>query len=1596
MKISSKKFSLVHALLASTLMLSTGAQALPLPLIVNGLNLIGIIPILFPLDTSLLDNLLYDNNIQISPLGQLLTSVNALKIDDATRIIQIAPNNLFSGGDAIKVSGTGNGIQFAVGGNNSTLTIGSGSNINATGTGSAVVVDSLVTGIGLNNSGGIKSVSGPAIASSGAIASFANQATGLITSTSGSALSLLSGSSLPNLDNKGTISTTSLTSTVNAINSLGNITGAITNTGFITASAGSGLALLGSTLPLGSITNSGTISSGSVGSGIESAIAITGNITNNATGFITSSAGTGLNLSGGSLGGSVLNSGVISSNDVGSGLLSKITILGDIVNNGTGSITSTKGSALNLASGSSVVNLNNQGILSTGSSNSAINAVNSLGNISGAITNGGSITAVSGSALALLGASVPIGSISNSGFISSSGIGSGIESAVVISGNITNDATKTIHSELGNALNLSGGSLGGSLINDGVISANGTGSGVLSKVAIAGDILNHGTGSITSNTGNALNLSSTSSLVNLNNQGGISTNSLTSTVNAVNSLGNITGALTNSGSITAAAGTGLALLGSTLPVNSILNSGTISSGGLGSGIESAIAITGDLTNTNTGMISSTLGNALNLSGGSLGGNIVNNGTISATNVGSALLSKIAITGNLLNNAGGSIKSTSGTGLDLASGSSLVGLTNAGTILTNSLSSTVNAINSLGNISGAINNSGQITAAAGTGLALLGSTLPVANILNSGTISSNGVGSGISSLIPVSGNITNTITGMISSAQGKALNLGTGSSVVNLNNFGTITSNDTAVNAIGNITGDITNAGNINSVAGSGIALLGTLPTNSLLNNGTISSIQGTALTSAAPITGALTNSTTGIISSQTGSALNLANGSSVGSLINQGNILTNSNTNTVNALNLAGAVMGDVTNSGTISSVAGQAVHLASGTIYGALNNSNAITSLGLQPALLLEAGSDIKNGIINSGLISTGGNTAIDLSSTANSIKFINNLNGLVTGDVKLAQVAQNLDTVFEMNNGSINGIVTVAGGTGASTLKIVGGTLSGIILSANKPDVINQLGGQLGTLTGTSGQNQTLNILGNVTTSGVINNVDNLNVVSNAQLIVNDTISGLKNLMLGSNPINLPNVIQNVDFIQNLGSTLEVELKDINNFGHMVLNGANNVLNGDLKVTLSPNSVINAADEFKILDSLISPITGQINLILPISPTLTFNIKDSINGLLDLPALILVVNRIYESPLNLPGIGSALLSLLNQLGLNISLFPDVQGFTSAIDNLSSQSDVLDALSTLAPPSNGGMPDLAQRTFRKAISGVLDHLYYVDCPAVPFTAGYHPGVWTRVIGDYVRQGQDEHTLGYHSRSGGVVLGYDGYYRNHSVFGAALSYSMGTVSSHSFADQQQTLHSYQLTGYFNYDHGCNRTGYLDVAAALAFDRFNHSRDIVAGKFISTADAAYNGWHYGVDLESGYRIPLGRANKYQLIPLVNVRYSNLALNDYTETGSDLALEVQTSDIGEFVTGAGFKFRRVNKRLIPELRMNVYYDWIADAQDSTSTFIVGSDSFSTKGAEVAPLLYNIGVSLGGELKKNLILALSYDADFKSYYLGHTGSIKFKYDW
>jgi fibronectin-binding autotransporter adhesin len=544
-------------------------------------------------------------------------------------------------------------------------------------------------------------------------------------------------------------------------------------------------------------------------------------------------------------------------------------------------------------------------------------------------------------------------------------------------------------------------------------------------------------------------------------------------------------------------------------------------------IESSATISGNVTNSNGGTITppgvlgvtpSSTGILIN---GTIGGAVVNQGSITAAN-GDGILVEFggAVSGGI-SNAGtisaekGTSTQSAGYGIFVTGGPGFSGgISNSGMI---SSEQTGIAAGDMASFTGGITNSGTITGGNVYGIFAFGSSATAGTftggISNSGVISTGASGAGMAAnnITSFTGGIANS--GMISGG-GNGINVtkttgiftGTASFSGGITNSGTISVTGSGIVAdnIDTFSGGISNSGNI-SAGSPGISVFGVGTfSGGIGNSGTITAgSDGMVATSITNFGGGVTNS--GNIS-VAGTAINVWDITNfTGGITNSGNISALRAGIVVAYTNPgASSFSGGITNSGMISSGSHNGIYVGGVSDFaGGITNSGVIaaTQIGIQAVSVASFSGNIANSgtisaatgivinsgvtfapdsvIINSGTI-TGTIAAIDASAATSPVT-IDQVAGLISGDIKLS--------------------------ANADVLNMTGGTIAGNIVGAGTSDTVNFDIGADNTFTygsafGFSGIDQVNVDSGTIVLDGT-NSATNTAVNSGATLAVNGTLA-------------------------------------------------------------------------------------------------------------------------------------------------------------------------------------------------------------------------------------------------------------------------------------------------------------------------------------------------------------------------------------------------------------------------------------------------------------------------------------------------------------
>lgn len=977
------------------------------------------------------------------------------------------------------------------------------------------------------------------------------------------------------------------------------------------------------------------------------------------------------------------------------------------------------------------------------------------------------------------------------------------------------------------------------------------------------------------------------------------------------------------------------------------------------------SVYGDITITPNGSLSAPATNAINIDTASASV-IVNATNVNPQAIDSgATAVSIQAAGGIVNIGANSSVRAGLYGIEAAASASNASITNSGSLQATSVGILVRAPISVLNTSGTVTGSSGIFI--GDGINLSGVTN---SLTNSGTITTNGYG------ILIDAATVNTLinSGTITAALNPAVALTSGTISNGFNNSGTITGTAGVIliSATSKISNGLINSGSITSTAFDAISLFapGSSISGGILNSGNITAPAGFNAINVGNQTSnvLITNNDPGVIT---------------------GDIIVSSNAAPGTVLQSSGTINGTVR---ILAAPGARTFNITGGSITGGIDISN---STPFTPDVINQSGGVV--GPISGNIIGFGGGA-----------QTLNILGPVTTGgDISLMYRIQ----VPTGGNFTINHNVA-----GYIIFNVPGGTVVN-----NSPFVVGGPSDSLNVTAGGSFTNHGMLDGDLIKVSGAGSRfINSTGIYGFAADIIADTgglvaneggTLGAVNLTVNAGGTFKAGIAgtTNVNHVSINSGTYEVEIQDPGVYGkiNIVAPGVNNITNSTVQVDLVGNHLFQTGETYTIIDNTAGgTITHSFNIVTqPSAATVKFidvsTAQDIILQVLRVPFIdVIPGNEITIPPAT---------SIDAILDSGQPLTQEFSDFVAALDKLSGAA-LDDALETVVPQFDGGLVRLSHMLQHSVFEGLGKYIdeHRALTSLIPcYVAGdvglgrwsgleYSRGTWAKVFASRVLQKDQGLSDGYDLEDIGVILGYDQYCSDRVVLGGALSYATGSVFSNAPSKDEQSVKSFQFTTYSTYDF--KGPGYLDVMAAVAFNNYDSTRNIIAGSFLATSTAEFSAWNYGVNLETGYRFSY---DKYRIIPLARFMYSRLRVDNYTESGAGgLSLSVLNEPIEEGITALGIKFNSTNyyqeAAYIPEFRFNIIYDWINDGQSMVSNFLEGGPPFITNSIRPHPCIYNLGFSLSALASESVVFVLDYNMDLQRDYVAHNVSMKFRFEW
>jgi outer membrane autotransporter protein len=324
------------------------------------------------------------------------------------------------------------------------------------------------------------------------------------------------------------------------------------------------------------------------------------------------------------------------------------------------------------------------------------------------------------------------------------------------------------------------------------------------------------------------------------------------------------------------------------------------------------------------------------------------------------------------------------------------------------------------------------------------------------------------------------------------------------------------------------------------------------------------------------------------------------------------------------------------------------------------------------------------------------------------------------------------------------------------------------------------------------------------------------------------------------------------------------------------------------------------------------------------------------------------------------------------------------AFANASTDAQLARLSETLSPDVSRGVLHAATNS-QTLVSGVINDR---SSRARTSGAATDKGVWLQALSSDANQDERRGVSGYDADSHGIAVGADGQLNADLAVGLAYSYLDTDVKSDRGNKTQVTGHALTLYGNWTHDNW-----FVDSSLMYGWND-NESRRYIAG---TRAKGDYDSNVFGVSALAGYTVRL--MPDVVLEPQVGARYANVGMDSYREKGSSASLNVgsQRYEVGEMGVGARLAaaFDVGTGSLEPEAKLMAWHDVIGDKTGTTSSFVLGGDSFTSRGTTPVRDSYELGLganyrmgawSVGGSY--NYMTASGFDAD------GFTAKVRYAF--
>jgi len=631
----------------------------------------------------------------------------------------------------------------------------------------------------------------------------------------------------------------------------------------------------------------------------------------------------------------------------------------------------------------------------------------------------------------------------------------------------------------------------------------------------------------------------------------------------------------------------------------------------------------------------------------------------------------------------------------------------------------------------------------------------------------------------------------------------------------------------------------------------------------------------------------------------------------------------------------------------------ASTTYAGSISGSGGIVKVGSSVFTLTGVNTYSGTTTINNGTLALSNSGAISQSSVViNSGIF--DISGITGGGTQIADLSGSRVALIKLGN------KTLTFGTANSTT-FAGNIQNGGIAGGSPGSLVKEGTGTFN-ITGinTYGGPTTINA-GNFAVNGdLISSLVTVTAgatLSGVSVIVGDVFN--QGTVSPGNSIGTLTIIGN--YTQTAGSTLEIEVSPTAADLLSILGTA--TIDPGATLHLEPFSgTYPVPKTYTILTS--AGRTGTFSQVVNDSPAVQFQVRyDDFNVYLD---LISAISSTSTCGGNIGKIASYLSALTPSTGTDLFYVLDV------LSSLQDAAAINQALAQLQPAPYKNMI-LAQEenvfSVSRTISDHLNTMINTRCQRQVDRENQYE-VWSSVFGDYARMDDRmshhcsaDNFVGYRSKGGGALIGFDYSFTNQYVVGTGIGYSYSGVR----------VNDARVKGHINSGYGIlyamvqDNRFFVDASFIVGYSHFDASRKIQFSTIDRRAYTCHGGWNIDGHLDAGLIIDHWKF--MEIRPFISLDGLIIHENGHQEEGAnslDLIIDGANSSLFRGEGGINFSkcFRLNYGKWIPELRASFVREAYRSSAGTYQSNLVDQPlSFTVKNRVPNRTLFSPGAKVTG---------------------------------